>query len=225
MGRHSTRYPAEVRDRAVRLVFEHRGEYGPQWEATCSIAAKFGCTSETLRRWVRQAERDSGASPPGDRASCTAATTASNTRRSNTPSAWPKPESILQSAASATATTTRWPKRSTASTRSRRSAGAAHGDRSRPSNTPPSLGSTGSIIATCSAPSATSRPQRPKQITMPPAKTSIWLIIQTKLPPGKPGRFRTLRTALVAVRTGDGMRPVIELCLRLQQAIHFYADR
>ena len=61
MGRHSTRYPAEVRDRAVRLVFEHQGECGSHWEAMCSIAAKVGCTAETLRRWVRQAERDSGA--------------------------------------------------------------------------------------------------------------------------------------------------------------------
>ena len=63
MGRHSTRYPAEVRERAVRLVFEHRGDYGSQWAAMCSIAGKFGCTAETLRRWVRQAERDSGARP------------------------------------------------------------------------------------------------------------------------------------------------------------------
>ena len=63
MGKHSTRYPAEVRERAVRLAFEHRGEYGSEWETICSIAAKFGCTAETLRRWVRQAERDSGARP------------------------------------------------------------------------------------------------------------------------------------------------------------------
>jgi transposase len=55
-----TRYSPEVRERAVRLVLEHVGEYGSQWSAMCSIAAKIGCTPETLRKWVRQAERDQG---------------------------------------------------------------------------------------------------------------------------------------------------------------------
>lgn len=61
MGKHSTRYPAEVRERAVRLVLDHQGDYASQWEAIASVAAKIGCTAETLRRWVRQAERDGGA--------------------------------------------------------------------------------------------------------------------------------------------------------------------
>jgi len=42
---------------------EQQGEHGSQWEAIGSIAAKIGCTRETLRQWVRQAERDSGARP------------------------------------------------------------------------------------------------------------------------------------------------------------------
>ena len=54
------RYSLEVRERAVRLVFEHEGEYDSQWAAIGSVAAKMGCTAETLRKWVRQAERDQG---------------------------------------------------------------------------------------------------------------------------------------------------------------------
>lgn len=54
------RYSPEVKERAVRMVLEHQEEYGSQWSAISSIAPKIGCTSETLRRWVRQAERDHG---------------------------------------------------------------------------------------------------------------------------------------------------------------------
>ena len=57
------RYPAEVRERGVRLVFEEQESHGSQWAAITSIAAKLGCTAETLRHWVRQAERDSGKRP------------------------------------------------------------------------------------------------------------------------------------------------------------------
>ena len=53
-------YSPEVRERAVRMVSEHRGEHRWEWAAICSIAEKFGCSSETLRKWVRQAERDRG---------------------------------------------------------------------------------------------------------------------------------------------------------------------
>src|SRR5664280_1448115 len=54
------RYPAEVRERAVRLVMEHRGEYQTEWAAITSIAQKCGMTAETLRKWVRQTEIDGG---------------------------------------------------------------------------------------------------------------------------------------------------------------------
>jgi transposase len=59
----STKYSPEVRERAVRMVFEHQGEHESQWAAICSIAAKIGCSSETLRHWVRRAERDQGLRP------------------------------------------------------------------------------------------------------------------------------------------------------------------
>ena len=64
----STKYAPEVRERAVRMVFEHQGEHASQWTAIGSIAAKIGCTAETLRGWVRQAERDQGlrAGPTSD---------------------------------------------------------------------------------------------------------------------------------------------------------------
>ncbi len=56
----SSLYSPEVRERAVRLVFDHEHEHSSQWAAIRSIAEKVGCTAETLRNWVRQAERDRG---------------------------------------------------------------------------------------------------------------------------------------------------------------------
>ncbi len=56
----SNRFSPEVRQRAVRMVLEHGGGHASQWAAIGSIAGKIGCTAETLRTWVRQAERDRG---------------------------------------------------------------------------------------------------------------------------------------------------------------------
>ena len=56
----TSRYSPEVRERAVRMVFEHGSEYDSEWEAICSIAEKIGCSSEGLRKWVRRTEGDTG---------------------------------------------------------------------------------------------------------------------------------------------------------------------
>lgn len=60
MNNTSKRYPAEVKERAVRMVLEHEDEYDSQWAAISSVALKLGMTPETLRKWVRTAEIDGG---------------------------------------------------------------------------------------------------------------------------------------------------------------------
>ena len=54
------RYSKEVQERAVRMVIEHEGDYASQWEAIRSIAEKIGCSPESLRKWLRRTEVDSG---------------------------------------------------------------------------------------------------------------------------------------------------------------------
>ena len=56
-------YPVELRERAVRMVFEATGAHGSQWEAICSVADKLGPTPETVRKWVRRVEIDDGHRP------------------------------------------------------------------------------------------------------------------------------------------------------------------
>ena len=59
----TNKFSAEVRERAVRMVRDHQGDHASQWAAIASIATKIGCTAESLRRWLRQAERDAGMRP------------------------------------------------------------------------------------------------------------------------------------------------------------------
>jgi transposase len=56
-------YPREFRERAVRMVREHRGEHASQWAAVESIAAKIGCTAQTLQNWMNKADVDAGLKP------------------------------------------------------------------------------------------------------------------------------------------------------------------
>ena len=59
----SNKFSPEVRSRAVRMVLDHEGEHASRWAAVVSIAAKIGCTPQTLNEWVKKAEVDSGRKP------------------------------------------------------------------------------------------------------------------------------------------------------------------
>ena len=59
--RKSTKFSPEIRERAVRMVQEHRGEYPSLWAAIESISAKIGCVPQTLNEWVKKSEIESGA--------------------------------------------------------------------------------------------------------------------------------------------------------------------
>ncbi len=62
-SRTTNKFSPEVRERAVRMVLEHEGQHPSRWATVLSIAAKIGCTAQTLNEWVKKAERDSGRRP------------------------------------------------------------------------------------------------------------------------------------------------------------------
>jgi transposase len=63
MSKTTNKFSPEVRARAVRMVMEHEDEDTSRWAAVSSIAAKIGCTAQTLHEWVKKADRDSGRTP------------------------------------------------------------------------------------------------------------------------------------------------------------------
>ena len=161
MSKTTNKFASEVRERAVRMVFDHERDHPSRWAAVVSIAEKIGCAPQTLHEWVKKAEINGGkrAGVPTEvadkvkvlerevrelrqakAASSIVAIGARNTRPPSTPSASLKPGSSRRSAA---ATTTLWPRRSMASTRPRSSTGVDPGDHSKRWNTRPSSGSTG----------------------------------------------------------------------------------
>lgn len=60
MSKTTNKFSPEVRARAVRMVLDHQGEYSSRWAAISSIAAKIGCTAQTLNEWMKKTEVDSG---------------------------------------------------------------------------------------------------------------------------------------------------------------------
>lgn len=135
------KYSPEVRQRAVRMVFEHQREHESQWAAIISIASKFGCTAETLRKCVRQAEPDQG-----KRAGLTSSEPVrlKQLERENLER---KRASSRRWAGSETLTTMRWQSRSSDCRRQKSLTAVALGGNSTMTSMQPSNGTIGSTRA------------------------------------------------------------------------------
>lgn len=174
-------YPAELRERSVRMVREQAQEQASELAAMRSVAAKVGCTAQTLRQWVRQAERDRG-----ERGGLT------NEKRTRLKA--PERENrelrqaneILRKASAFCGGGVIGLFKPKSSHRCGPAAAA------RPSSSPPSSGSTGLTPADCSSRSDTSCLPKPKIHTTPSWPPAMWpRRTQANLPPGKPARFRS----------------------------------
>ena len=129
-------------------------------------------------------------------------------RRTDRPSASPRPGSSRRSVASATPTTTLWPRRSTAFTRPRSSGGSDHGRACPRSKWQPCAGSIGSTTGASSAPSGTSCPQKPRPNTMQPTRPSIWSHDSNETASGKPGTLQIVpgRSSFDRISSDDVFR-------------------
>jgi len=143
--------------------------------------------------------------------------------RTDRPSGWPRPGSSRRSVASATVTTTLWPRRSTAFTRPRSSGGSDHGRACPRSKWQPCAGSIGSTTGASSAPSGTSCPQKPRPNTMQPTRPSIWSHDSNETASGKPGTLHIVpgRSSFDRISSDDVFRKLsVRRSRRLAKRIH-----
>ena len=173
------------------MVLDHEREHPSRWATIVSISAKIGCTGQTLNEWLKKAERDSGRAP-GVTTEMAARLKALEQENRELRQA----NEILRKASAYFALAPlgerkRSPRPSTASTRPKSSIGAGRGGRSRPLNSRPSNGWTGSTIVGCSNPSATSRRQKLNADTTLCSNSKTWQRDSTQIASEEPGAVQS----------------------------------